>query len=112
MAAREQVDASLLRHVFERLFQNDVVNRGQHAGGTLVVHQDNVDPGFQQPVHPFLNHAVKFKAVGVAHRAVRADLPDHQLRMDRDDIGVETGQFLGRILPANAAVDDGEMRGR
>ena len=55
---------------------------------------------------------MEFGRVGMAHRAVGADLPDDQLRMDGDRVGVEPGQFLGRVLAADAAVDDRELRAR
>ncbi len=89
--------------------EDDMIHRGQHSGRALVVHQNNVNSGFDQAIHALLDHAVEFGRVGMAHRAVGSDLPDDQLRMNGDHVGVEAGQFLGRVLSADSSINDREL---
>ena len=76
----------------------------------MIVHQDDVDPGLLQAVHPLEDHVVKQGWVSIAHGAIGAHLPDHELGMHSNRIRIKSGKFLRCILAPDSPIDDSKMR--
>ena len=108
-AAGEQRGTGLGRHLRKRLVEHRLLGLRQQRRRLLVVHQDHVGSRGLQPAHTRGDHGAERRRVGVAQRAVGADLPDHKLRPHRQHIGVQPGQFLRGILSADAAIDHRDM---
>jgi hypothetical protein len=80
--------------------------------GVLQIHQDDVDPtllhqGDTAPYQLFVGGYIIASQDGVG-----ADLPDHQVRMLRDDVAIDTVQFLGHVLAPDTTVYNSDLDGR
>ena len=60
----------------------------------------------------FLDEFCGLTRIEIAQHRVGADLPDHQIRMQVDDGGLQPLHHFGRVLAALAGIDDGDVGGR
>ena len=96
-----------------RDFRNQLLHRGRGAPfedprGVLQVHQHDIGAaGLQQRDATPQQHFVRFEIVTPQDR-VGPYLPDHEVGMLREDVALEPGKLLFRILPPLAAVDDAD----
>ena len=74
----------------------------EHPRRVLQIHQHDVDAAALHHVDALAHQfAVSGKAVPAQH-GIRADLPDRQIGMERDNVAGKTGEFLGRVFAALA----------
>ena len=108
--AAEQACPGLRRRGRQSLLKPRVARVIEDLGGALVVHQDDVDLGALQAPDAGLDEVLEYLGVRMAQHAVGADLPDDERRAHRERVPIDARDLLGRVLPADAAVDNGNVR--
>ena len=117
--AAEHVDAGVSRQSADRLDHRErlvLLRRRQHGRRILEVHQDDVGLRFvaqlDQSIADGRDGFVKRRRRRIQVRAlpdgIRADLPDHQIGLLGDDVGIESLKLDRRFLAADSLVDQGD----